>query len=221
MSVVEIGLRQTRRGRGVHGRLFPRAKRFGGNPAGETFDARRFLTVASELLVEQQRGEPIEPRFERLLAIRFPEEARVAQASGYDALRVAGNRALVVRLGVDDGEEGVLQFAVLALDREVVLMMNQRRRQHFLGELQELRAEGACHHRGVLDEIGHFGEQPRFVPHHAADPSLKALCLGVQLASDLVVTLAPLEDHEVLEQTRAILVERADLDRASGASAGA
>src|SRR5256885_8999664 len=46
-----------------------------------------------------------------------------------DALGVAGDGALVVRLGVDDREERVLQLAVVAFHREVVLMMNQRRRQ--------------------------------------------------------------------------------------------
>ena len=93
------------------------------------------------------------------LPIRFPEEPRIAQPRGDDPLGVAGDGALVVRLGVDDGEKRVLQLAVLALDRKVVLMVNQRRRQHFLGQLEELERERAGDHRRVLDEIGHLVQQ--------------------------------------------------------------
>src|SRR5438874_2277829 len=49
----------------------------------------------------------------------------------------------------------------------------------------------------------------------AADPSLKALRLRVELAGDFVVALAAFDDHEILEQAVAIVVERADLDRSS------
>ena len=45
---------------------------------------------------------------------------------------------------------------VLVLDRKVVLMMNQRRRQHFLGQLEELVRERAGDDRRVLDQVGHF-----------------------------------------------------------------
>ena len=95
-----------------------------------------------------------------IFAIRFPEEPRVAQPRRDDALGVAGDGALVVRLGVDDREERVLQLAVLALDRKVVLMVNQRRRQHFIGQLEELERERAGDDRRVLDEVGHFLQQP-------------------------------------------------------------
>ena len=55
---------------------------------------------------------------------------------------------------------------------------------------------------------------------HSADAALQPLRLRVELARDLVVPLAALEDDEVLEQARAVLVERAHLDRAAGPAAG-
>ena len=102
---------------------------------------------------------------------------------------------------------------------KVVLMVNQRRRQHFLRQLEELERERAGDDRRVLDEIGHFVQQPGVAVHDAADAALQALRLRVELARDLVVALAALEDDEVLEQPRAVLVERPDLDRPAGASA--
>ena len=143
------------------------------------------------------------------LPIGLPEEPRIAQARRDDPLRVPRDGALVVRFGVDDGEKRVLQRAVLALDRKVVLMMNQRGRQHFLGELEELVRESARDDRWVLDEIGHFVQQAGIaVARRAADASLQPLRFRVELAGDLVVPLAALEDDEVLEQPRAVLVER-------------
>ena len=153
-------------------------------------------------------AEPVEPRLERRLAIGLPEEPRVAQPRRDDALGVARDGALVVGLGVDDREKRVLQLAVLGLDRKVVLMVNQRRRQHFVGQLEELERERAGDDRRVLDQIGHLVQQPRLAADDAADAALQALRLRVELARDLVVALAALEDHEVLEQPRAVLVER-------------
>ena len=72
---------------------------------------------------------------------------------------------------------------------------------------------------GYSTRSGTSCEQPRLVADDAADAALQPLRLGVELAGDLVVPLAALEDDEVLEQPGAILVERADLDRAAGAAA--
>ena len=155
-----------------------------------------------------------------LRAIGFPEEPRVAQPRGDDALGVARDGALVVGLGVDDREKRVLQRAVLAFDRKVVLMMNQRRRQHFVGQLEEFVREGAGDDRRVLDEVGNFVKQTGVAVDDAADAALQPLRLRVELARDLVVPLAALENDEVLEQPRAIFVERSHLDRAAGAAAG-
>src|SRR5919109_3869909 len=56
--------------------------------------------------------------------------------------------------------------------------------------------------------------------HGAAHASLEPLRLRIELARDLVVPLAALEDDEVLEQTGVILLEGSNLDGASGAAAG-
>jgi len=75
------------------------------NPTRKRFDAAALFFVGAELLVEQDRREPLHFRLERALAIGFPEELRVAQPGRDDALGVAGDGALVVGLDVDDGEE--------------------------------------------------------------------------------------------------------------------
>ena len=204
---------------GVASRLLVGAQRLGGNPPGERRDPLRLLAIGPELLVEQQRVEPAETRFKGGLPVGLPEETRVPQPRRDDALGVARDGALVVGLGVDDGEERVLQPSVLSLDRKVVLMMNQRRRQHLIRQLEELEREGAADHRRVLDEIGHLVEEPGLGAGDAADAALQALCLRVELACNLVVALAALEDHEVLEQPRAVFVEGPDLDGPPRASA--
>ena len=56
--------------------------------------------------------------------------------------------------------------------------------------------------------------------HHVADAALQPLRLGVELARDLVVALLALENDEVLEQSRAVLVERSHLDGPPRPAAG-
>ena len=67
--------------------------------------------------------------------------------------------ALVGRLRVHDREERRLQRAVVVDHREEVLMVNQRRRQHFLRQLEERGAEEAGDDAGELDEVGDFLDQ--------------------------------------------------------------
>ena len=153
------------------------------------------------------------------LAIRLPEEPRVAQPRGDDALGVARDGALVVGLGVDDGEKRVLQLAVLALDRKVVLMMNQRRRQHFLGQLEELERERAGDDRRILDQIGHFEQQPDSLWTVRLTRPCRRCALASSSRAILLCRSAALEDDEVLEQPGAVLVERSHLDRAARAAA--
>ena len=73
------------------------AERLARDPLGERRDALRLLAVAAELLVEQHRVEPIEPRLERRLAIRVPEEPRVAQPRRQHALGVARDDLRLLR----------------------------------------------------------------------------------------------------------------------------
>ena len=89
-----------------------------------------------------------------------------------------------------------------------MLMMNQRGRQHLVGKLEKFHPERAGDHRGVFDEVGHLLQQAGVALDDAADAALQALGLRIELARNLVVALAALEHHEVLEEPRAILVER-------------
>ena len=97
---------------------------------------------------------------------------------------------------------------VVGHDRKVVLMMNQRRRQHFLGSSRNSRAKVPATTAGILDQVGHFLEQRRVlaVDGGTRPPSRRALRL--ELARDPVAPLGVLEDDEVLGQPRAVLVER-------------
>ena len=105
------------------------------------------------------RVQPLEPRLEQRLAIAFPEEPRIAQPGGDDALGVLRDQPLVLRLGVDDGEEGFLQLAAIRHDREVVLVVHQRGREHFLRQREERRVVEPGHDAGILDEVRDFIEQ--------------------------------------------------------------
>ena len=97
--------------------------------------------------------------------------------------------------------------------------MNHRRRQHFLRQLQELDREVPGDDRRILDEVGHFLQQRRLRGDEAADAAAQLARVRLELAPDLRLALAAIEDDEVLEQPRLVVVERLDLDRAAGAAA--
>ena len=88
-----------------------------------------------------------------------------------------------------------------------MLMMDERRRQDFFRQLEEFEREGTGNHRRILDEIGDLVQQAGVGMRRPAHASLQTLRFRVELARDLVVPLAALEDDEVFEQPRAILVE--------------
>ena len=157
--------------------------------------------------------QPVEARLERVRAIRLPEELRVAQARRDDALGVLRDDPLVGGLRVDDGEERFLERARLGHDREPVLVMHERRREHFFGKDQEPGVEEAGDDRRVLDEVGHlFDERGVILQVHApAEPAR----VHLEVARDPVAPLGVIEDDEMLGQPRLVLVEAADLDRTS------
>ena len=97
--------------------------------------------VAAGLLVEQDRVQPFDTGLERHLAVGLPEKLRVAQPRREHPLRVAADELGPVHLDVGHREEGRLQLAVFVHHREVVLVMDHRRRQHFLGQREELGRE--------------------------------------------------------------------------------
>ena len=160
----------------------------------------------------------IQTRFERLLAIRFPEELRVTKTRRDDTLGVLRDQSLVLGLRVDDGKEGFLDRARLRQYRKPVLMMHERRRQHFLRQHEERGIEEAGDDRRELDEIGDlFDERGVILDVHAA---AKAAGVHLQVAGDAIAALGVIEDHEMLGQPRLVFVEAADLDRPAGAAAG-
>ena len=114
--------------------------------------------------MKQDGRQPIDPRLERRLAILVVEEPRVAQPRRQHALGIARDDLRLLGLHVGDREKRRLQLAVLVHHREVVLVMNHRRRQHFLGELEELHRDVPGDDRGILDEVGHLAQQRRTAP---------------------------------------------------------
>ena len=61
----------------------------------------------------------------------------------------------------DDGEKRRLQLSLVVHHREEMLMVDHRRREHFLGKLQELDGKVSRDDRRILHEVWHFLEQPR------------------------------------------------------------
>ncbi len=97
-----------------------------------------------------------------------------------------------------------------------MLMMDERRREHFLGQLQELGAECAGHDRREFDQIRNFLEQRhglrQLLEQRAAADAPR---LRLEVAHDPIAAIDPREHHEVLGELLAVLVETADLDGAA------
>ena len=186
--------------------------------AGDLLEPERLQRDSCRALVEQQRAEAIEARLQRRLAIGLPEELRVAQPRRQHALGVDGDGAGVVGLDVGDGEERRQQAAGVVGDREVVLVMDHRRRQHFLRQVEELGGERPGDDRRVLHQVDDFLEQAG-VAGAAGDAAAEAPRVRVELAGDARVPLLALEQHEVLAQLGPVVGHRAHLEGAAGAAA--
>ena len=96
-----------------------------------------------------------------------------------------------------------------------MLMMNHRRRQHFLGKPEELVGECSRRDDRILHQVRHFVEHA-LPDERPRDASAAAARFGVELARDALVPLAAIEDHEVLGEPLAVIVEVLDLHRAPG-----
>ena len=218
MSVVRSALASRAARRGVIRRRRA-AERVARDPFGQFLDPLRLVAIAAELLVEDERVQPIEPRLERRSCDPLPRRtsrraaARVTTRSAFFAIS-----ALVVRLRVDDREERFLQLAVVGHHRKVVLMMHERRRQHFVRQLEEAALEEAGDDARELDEVGDLVDQSAACSLSCTrPPSCRAWFSSSRAIrsrrSDVI------EDDEVLRQPRPVLVEGPHLDRPSGASA--
>ena len=152
---------------------------------------------------------------QRLLPIALIEELRVAQPRRQHALHVARDHVGLLGLHVEHRQEHRQQLALVAGDREEMLMVNHRRRQHFLGQLEELLAERARGDDRILDQVRHFFEHA-LPDQRPRDASAAAPAFGIELARDAIVTLVAIEDDEVLAKPLAVVVEALDLDRAPG-----
>ena len=98
-----------------------------------------------------------------------------------------------------------------------MLMMDHRRRQHFLRQAQELIGKYARRDDRVLDEVRHFIEHA-LPDQRSCDPSAAAARFGIELARDAIVPLVAIEHDEVLAEPLAIVVEVLDLDGAAAAA---
>ncbi len=78
---------------------------------------------------------------------------------------------------------------VVVHHREVVLVMNHRRRQHFLRQLEELDREVTGDDGRVLDQVGHFLQQRRLRGDQAADAAAELARVRLELAADLRLAL--------------------------------
>ncbi len=208
----QIRLRQSPGGpRGVDGPRYP--EHLAGQPGRQRREPAGLGLVAAQPLVEEHRVETRQARLEPDAAIGVPEEPGVAQPGHEDPLQIPRNRAPVVGLRVDDGQERRQQPPGVVDDREVVLVVNHGRREHLFRQLEELRGERAGNDRRVLHQVGHFLQQARPGGRRAAHPAAQAPRVRVEFAGDLGVAVLTLENDEVLEQLRPVLVERPDLDR--------
>ncbi len=101
--------------------------------------------------------------------------------------------------------------------RKPVLVMHERRRQHFFRQDEEPGIEEAGDDRRVLDQVRDFLDERGVIlqVHAAAEPA----GVHLEVAGDAVAAVGVAEDDEVLGEPGLILVEAADLDRAAGAAA--
>src|SRR5205085_8019822 len=89
----------------------------------------------------------------------------------------------------------------------------------FLGQLEEFDREVTRDDRRILDQIRNFLQQRRLRRDQTADAPAEPARVRLELAPNLRLTLAAIEDDEVLEQPRLIIVEHLDLDRPPRAAA--
>jgi hypothetical protein len=211
----QIGLREPRRSRGGVG-LRRGAEHLNRQAPGQPLDSRCLCGVRTQRLVEQQAVQARQPRFQARVPIGIPEEPRVAQPCRDHTLGVGGNALVVGRLRVRHGQEGRHQGARRRHHREEMLVVNQRGRQDFDRQREELGRDRAGHDRRKLHQIGHLFHQSlglRVLVNQR--PAADAAGVGLEVPHDAIAAFVAREDHEVLGELLAVLIEAAhELDLA-------
>jgi hypothetical protein len=189
------------------------------DPAGKALEALALFEVRTELLVEPDGLEALEAPRKRDFAIGIPEEPRIAKTRRQHALVITGNHFFIAGVGVRDGKKRRLQPPGVVDDGKIVLMVNHRRRQDFLGKREELRRERAGHHRRIFDEVRYLFEQRGMMRCRAAHSASQAARFRFKTSIDAILAFLPIQHDEVLGQPGLVVFERPHLHGPAGAAA--
>ena len=100
-----------------------------------------------------------------------------------------------------------------------MLMMNHRGRQHFFGQLKKFLREASRNHHRILDQIRDLVEHA-LADQRARDAPAAAARFALELTTNAIAAFGTVEDHEVLGEPLAIVVEALDLHGAARPARG-
>ncbi len=101
--------------------------------------AKRFFVKRTQLGLEGDVLQVVEPGLEFLLLILFEEEAGVVEAGAQDALVAVADQAVGVGVGVHDGDEVGREVSARIFNRKILLVVPHHGGQDFAREFQILR----------------------------------------------------------------------------------
>src|ERR1051326_370419 len=81
-------------------------------PTTQPLHSLSLVVIAAEILLEGHVFQQVQPLQQRLLLIRFPEEARIVEARAQHALVAVPDEALWIAFSVEDGQEVRQQLAL-------------------------------------------------------------------------------------------------------------
>ena len=187
------------------------------HPPREPLDALGLLPVASELLVEQDRVEPRDAALERHLAVRVPEEPRVAQPCREHALGVAADHLGLLRLHVGHGQKPRAQRPVPRPTPETSAGGESSSSSALLPAARGTRARSdPARPSDTPPGPAPRSSRPDCRDGRAVDAHAQSAGLELEVADDALAALVAIEHDEVLGEPRAIVVEGLHLDGAAG-----
>ncbi len=154
----QVAFAESRGARGI-GHVFRAGAGGAGNPLGECRDTPRASALRAELCLEGNVLESGEARCERLPAILFPEELGIGQPRSHHALVAGTHHGRLRAVDVADRDEPGHELARCIFEREVTLVVLQRRDQHFARQRQVARVELTGDRHGPLHQCSDFLEQ--------------------------------------------------------------